>query len=445
MIDRYRQIFLSLSDAVFLESAEGVILEANTAASWLLGIPREQLIGRKMNEFIAQDSLERLIAQRAVLNTVERHQFDTQCRKADGSCINVILDISIVPELSTSGDVYLIAARTASKRDELERELRLQRQCAQGAAHASKRVTLFISSRNEISRYPPAAPSEPPSALDWTVALLHREPLKHELEQAWAGEEKTVGPAWFSPGEALGHDKPGTGALLHQRWLRIHIQPIRLRGAEVTDLCVSIADETELLLRDEAEGFTGRQTCSTLLSSAIFHEFNNYLGVILAQASGLRLTVSEGQLPPPGIGAIIDAAQKAAGLLRRTSDAAIEKSDTWQNLSVNDLLRECAPVLAHVATERISLTLEISPHLPDVSGVARLLKMMLLALGRHAISRLHATGQLALKTFEVPPPLAGLTPSAGISFSVSTGDGGAILALTDEPMEIALCKAILRL
>jgi len=445
VIDRYRQIFLSLSDAVFIEDSAGSIVDANTAASWLLGSPREHLLGRKMHEFIAAASLERLIEQRSVLKTVERHQFDTQCRKADGALVNVILDISLIPELSTETEgSYLIVARPASKRDELERELRLQRQCTQGLNTAACHTTFFISSRNDISRYPPLGPAEPPGPLDWTVALLHRDPLKAELERAWTGNGATVGPAWFSPIEVLGRDSASHNPLLHQRWLRIRIQPIRLRGAEVTDLCVRIADETELLLQTEEGIFSSRQACVTLLSAAIFHEFNNYLGVILAQASGLRLTTPAGELPAPGIGAIVDASQKAAGLLRRTSDSVMDKGDAAQPHNLNDILRECAPLLAYSGTEQIRMSLEMTPNLPLISGHRHLLRTLILAIGRHALSRLHGIGRLTVKTFAVPPVLPELPVAAGLSFSASAEHGAPMSQPADEPMEVILAKSILR-
>ena len=438
MPDRYRQIFLSLSDAVFIEDAAGTVLDANTAAAWLLGYPRSQLIGRKSIEFLAPASRERLAEQRDVLKNIERHQFDAQYVNAGGVVQNVILDIALLPDLPEGGKsespgapVFLVVARPSSKRDELERELRLQRASA-GAVNAhARQAGFFVSSRNEISRYPPLAPGESPGPLDWTSGLLQISRLKPALERAWAGDDVNLPAEWFSPGPQQGapDSKP--------HWLRISFHPIRLRGAQVTDVFVRIADETPERVRIEDQTWDSQRRFATLASNALLHELNNYLGVILAQASGLRLTMPQGQLPSPAVTAIVDAAQQAAALLRRSTDGSEESGAGRAEISFNEILQDCAPLLAQGSAE---VVLDCGADVPPVAGHLALLKTMVLALGRCALTAMRGTGRLSLKTFRASSGMPDLPPMAGLSINAETParkmEGGMV--------ELALVRAILR-
>ena len=438
MTDRYRQIFLSLSDAVFIEDAAGTVLDANTAAAWLLGYPRSQLIGRKSIEFLAPASRERLAEQRDVLKNIERHQFDAQYVNAGGVVQNVILDIALLPDFSDGGKnempgapVFLVVARPSSKRDELERELRLQRASSAAVNAHARQSSFFVSSRNEVSRYPPLAPGESPGPLDWTNGLLQVSRLKPALERAWAGDDVNLPPEWYSPDPQQGaqNSKP--------HWLRISIHPIRLRGAQVTDVFVRIADETAERVRIEEQTWDSQRRFATLASNALLHELNNYLGVILAQASGLRLTMPQGQLPSPAVTAIVDAAQQAAALLRRNTDGSEESGAGRAEVSLNEILQDCAPLLAQGSAE---VVLDSGADVPPVAGHVALLKTMVLALGRCALTAMRGTGRLSLKTFSASAGMPGLAPMAGLSINAETPartmEGGMV--------ELALVRAILR-
>lgn len=432
MSDRYRQIFLSLNDAVFIEDAAGTVLDANTAAAWLLGYPRPQLIGRKSSEFFAPASRERLAEQRDVLKTLERHQFDAQYLNAAGEVLNVILDISLLPELPEEGKggepVVLVVARQASKRDELERELRLQRASAGAMNTHARQASFFISSRNEIIRYPPLAQGEAPGPLDWTRELAQLPELKPALERAWAGDDVLLPPAWHTPAGA-------TGARL--LWLRVSFHPIRARGVQVTDVFMRVADETAERVRIEEQTWESQRRFATLASNALLHELNNFLGVILAQASGLRLTLPQGQLPPPAVGAIVDAAQQAAALLRRSTESAGEHGSSRHGLSLNDILRDCAPLLAQGP---VDVAVETAADVPPVAGQAALLKTMILALGRCALAAMHGAGRVSLKTYRAAGGIPGMPPMAGLSINMEAnaqpGEGSLV--------ELALVRAILR-
>ncbi|MCY3022566.1 MAG: response regulator [Planctomycetota bacterium] len=461
MPDRYQQVFLTLGDAVLLEDASGTILDANTAAAWLLGCPAQELIGRKSKDFLSPASVEHFTTQRQLLGSVERLQFSAQLVAAGGKPVNVILDISQLPADKTSpagSEVYLIAARESSKRDELERELRLVRQSAgQGYADAIQ-SSFFVSSRQEISRYPPLTAGEAPRPLDWVAAVLSGPRLKPALERAWKGEQLALEPAWYCPVADTEHAGPAGVAsgviptsaqpLTSRRWLRASLLPLRLRAAEVTDICVRVRDETEVRLALEEERWRERQVYGDLLAEALYHDLNNYLSVIVAQASGLKIATPPGQLPPSGVGAILDAAQQAAALLRGSARRDPRAGQDGGMVDLNALLPDCATLLAHLARGRVTVDMDLSADVPPVHGQAELLKAVILVLGRHMLGQVSTGGKMMLKTYRVRPAIPSLPASAGLSIGEEPTAGATPRAAGGLDVagvaDVSLARAVLR-
>src|SRR5260370_973826 len=85
--------------------------------------------------------------------------------------------------------------------DQFAGELSLQRALA-ACERAS--AIFFITSRHEISRYPPSSgnagvpATAPEFALDWTRLLIVGSECKSALEQAWAGKEVLLPSAWHA-------------------------------------------------------------------------------------------------------------------------------------------------------------------------------------------------------------------------------------------------------
>lgn len=446
MADRYRQLFLTLGDAVFLVDAAGAVVEANTAAAWLLGYPAQELAGRDIRTFLAPESLDNFNAQWQTLKSFERLQFEARCVTASRAVVSVLLDVSVVSSEKGKGegeDVFLVLARQAAERDELEREARLQRLSA-GRGLAVPTATFFVSRSGQVGRYPPPAADEKPQPLDWMGAELTGQRLQALLQRAWAGEEAAAPPAWYGP--AAGQ----TGAALReQRWLRIVCVPLRAQGTDVTHVCVRVLDETDRRLEYEAQRQHDQERHGDLLAEALYHDLNNCLSVILAQASGLKLAAPPGQLPPPGVGAITDAAQQAAGLLRSAAHAHAQPVAGGQRaVDLNGLVLDCATLLAHVGGERVSVEMELGRDLPAVAGDEDLLQAAIVALGRQMQRILPAGSRLVLKTFRVRAGTAGVPASAGLSIGEdASGQGAARPALTDDVNQsaaAALARAVVR-
>ena len=469
MSDRYQQLFIHFSEALFVEDGEGLILDANPAAHTLLECVEGALIGRNKKEFLTPASFDRLEPLRRALNPLEHFEADAQYLRAQGGSLNVTLDVALVPGLGrgngsgqdSSG--YLVTVRASSRRDELERELRLQRQSTVVQRADQPHATFFISSRREISRYPPSAPHDDarPLPLHWTPALITGAALKPALDKAWSGENVFLSPEWYSPETPRASDAPvkldapdqEAPPLTVRRWLRLSFLPLRLRGTDVTDVCVHVLDCTAERLQSEARRYDDQHRALNLLTEALHHELNNYLSVIVAQASSLRLSLEPGQLAPPHVGAIIDTAQQAASLLRQSQNSGAGVDRALRTIELNGMLADCATLLAHQFDPHL-VVFEPAQDVPAVRGNEELLKLMVQLLCRHMrLQKGPAEGAvLLLKTFCAKSAYPGLPPSAGIHFEdqgVINADPVAASSFSQygsmgETLELTLANSILR-
>jgi|GEM_PF-6165233 len=306
----------------------------------------------------------------------------------------------------------------------------------------SAHATFFIESSGQVTAYPlprqsgVLRPGPVGGDLQWLIPLLHEDRMMHGLQRAWLGEMVCLPEGWYSPaGDELN--------LPLSRWLRITCRPAFLDSNQpgtITDICVRVLDQTAERLSIEDIRTGDQRRHATLVSEGLCHELNNYLSVILAQASGLRLSLPPETLPPPNVGAIIDAAQQAAGLLR---SAIRPNSERSRNIDLNALLDDGARVLAHLYEHPIDLSL--AADLPQLVGHEELLRGLVLGLGRQMLPLLSGSTRLRIFSQKTAPAWEGLSPSAAMFVGTTALEiSSAITANAAESPEIAFARAVVR-
>lgn len=444
MSELYRQIFLSLGEALLWEDAGGSVSEANTAAAWMLGVPRDTLLGQPLSALFSPATLERIAAHRTSERSSDVLQIDAQFLKS-GTTFNVQMEVQqvAVPRAKNGAELgWLYAARPSVARDELEHELRLQRQAAGLGYGGMRPATFYMSSRDEIFRYPPLAAGSPPRPLDAVAALFRSERLQPELRKAWSGAEVRLQPAWY--------DIPATPEAPQplQLRLRISIIPLRVKSNDVTDLCIRVLDETEVYLDQEERRWQEQQQYAELIHSGVQHDLNNLLGVVLAQASALRLSTPAGEMPPPQIQGIIDATQQVAALLKAST--GLSRRISRASVDLNALVDDCGVDLAMFGAQR-GTNIRVLKESPvcRVTGDSDMLRTMIVAFARYLQTYLPPGATLALKIYSAPAAMPSLPPSVGLSMGDdgTSGSGGGVRPPEDpsRAKDLALARSILRL
>ena len=92
---RFRDIYINSPDAIYVESADGVILDVNEATCKLHNTTREELVGKNIFELSPVSSHEVIRARQPKLISGEITKFESECLTADGKILPI--EISVAP------------------------------------------------------------------------------------------------------------------------------------------------------------------------------------------------------------------------------------------------------------------------------------------------------------------------------------------------------------
>jgi PAS domain S-box-containing protein len=116
--DRYRSLFESTIDAVFIGDSGGNYVDVNPAAAEMLGVPREQLIGQHYSNFIPPEMIEEAKKLRLQVRQQGHYRGEFPMRRTDGSTVRA--------EYRTrfNGQYVIGVARDVTERKRMEEALR---------------------------------------------------------------------------------------------------------------------------------------------------------------------------------------------------------------------------------------------------------------------------------------------------------------------------------
>ncbi len=125
---RYKALFDLASDAVFIADIEGTIVEANVAATTLLGYDREQFLGRNYAEIVADQEVERLWRSRDRLLKGGVSVEEWQLVAADGNSIAAEVSMAILPDGRWQAFVRDVSDRKRMEQERSKLVAELQRE-----------------------------------------------------------------------------------------------------------------------------------------------------------------------------------------------------------------------------------------------------------------------------------------------------------------------------
>lgn len=131
--ERFRYLFDSSPDAIFVESPDGVVLDANHAACDLHLMHREELLGCTVFDLIPDDDREAAAGRVMPLMSGEITEFESNSLRGDGSAIPVSVRISTI----TYDGKPALLLHVRDIRERLEEESRRRQQELQ-MAHVSR-------------------------------------------------------------------------------------------------------------------------------------------------------------------------------------------------------------------------------------------------------------------------------------------------------------------
>jgi PAS domain S-box-containing protein len=95
---RYRELFESAPDGIFVAGPDGRYTEVNAAGCHLLGYTREELVGRSIVDFVAAEDLPRQASLKRHVLEGGTEVSEWRLRRKDGSFVTVELSFNMLPD-----------------------------------------------------------------------------------------------------------------------------------------------------------------------------------------------------------------------------------------------------------------------------------------------------------------------------------------------------------
>ncbi|MGZ3453244.1 MAG: PAS domain S-box protein [Polyangiales bacterium] len=128
---RLRMLFEHATDGIFFTTPDGVYTEVNDAGCRMLGVTRDQIVGKRIVDFLPAEELPRFLANREQILAGATIEVDVRMRKGDGSLVDVEIATGLLPDgrwLALTRDVTQRKIDEEQLRRAHEREQRLRRQ-----------------------------------------------------------------------------------------------------------------------------------------------------------------------------------------------------------------------------------------------------------------------------------------------------------------------------
>ncbi|HMA67010.1 MAG TPA: PAS domain S-box protein [Desulfosalsimonadaceae bacterium] len=424
---KFRVIFNSTSDAVYIHDMAGRILEANAVACNETGYSYEELLQMTPMDIVVPSEQHMVPKRLQELRQKGQLIFETTHRRKDGTQYPVEIKHRIIEYEGKS--CVLGVVRDLTERKQKEEALR----------ESERQKNLILNSATEKIIY---------FSTDMRVIWANRAAasLTGEAEEAITGRccyelcHKRSAPCpdclvekardTQTPQEA---EKQGPG----DRYWLMRAYPAIGNGGKVAGIVLFIQDITEKQRAEEEKKkleaqFQQSQKMESIgrLAGGVAHDLNNLLSPILGYGEMILAEKQEDEALQRRLTHIIEAGSRACSIVRQLLAFSRKQMLEFQPVDINKLLRDLRSLLRHSLREDIALRMDLSDPLPIVNSDAGQIEQVVMNLAVNAQDAMPEGGELSIQTAAVDldegyaRPKKGVTPGYYVKMSVSdTGCG----------------------
>jgi PAS domain S-box-containing protein len=443
---RFRVLFESSPDAIFVENSEGLVLDANPAACRLHGMTRGELLGRHVTELVPESRRAEVTTNFTSLFARETLILESESLAKDGRVIPIEL---AARRFDYGGQTAaLIHVRDISDRrralamlERRDRILHAVTRAAQTLLHAPSWETAAPGVLAELGEatacsavcmftnepvggapgfrpqctWPPAAGGQPVVAVGYVAAgcarwreLLARGETVHGRVRDLPESERHIPERKGMRSVALtpifaGEKWWGFLALgqadQERDWFSVELEALRT-AAEVFGAAIArAAAMTERERMETRLQETQKLESLGVLAGGIAHDFNNLLTSILGNASLARLDLPPQSPAEQPLEQIERTSLRAADLCKQMLAYAGKGRFVVQPLEVSQLVQDTAHLLQVSISKKAVLKFDLAPGLPPVMADASQLRQIVMNLVINASEAIgDRSGIIALHT-----------------------------------------------
>ncbi len=402
---RFRTLVEQAADAVFLNTLEGKILDANQRACESLGYTREQLLSMTLAEIdLEVESHRHKERFWDKLVQGQRFTFEGLHRRKDGTTFPVEVSVGL---LELSGErVMLGLARDITERKQAEEALRESEQRFRTLVEQAADAVALCSMEGRIL--------DVNQRTCENLGYTREELLGMTMDQIDMDMERDRHRNRYWHRLALGQRITFQGR--HRRKdgtifpVEVNVGLLELSGQRVMlGLARDISERKQAEEEKERLEAQLRQSQKMeaigQLAGGVAHDFNNILTGILGYVELAELelvgeSATEARLAD-ALHQIRQGAQRAAGLTRQLLAFSRRQVTQPRALNLNDILNEMTKMLRRLIPENIALDFVRAPDLRSVLADPGLIEQVIMNLVVNACDAMPDGGRLTLKTANV--------------------------------------------
>ena len=449
---KFRQLFNSAGDAIYIHDLQNHILEVNQAACDLMGFSRDQFLGLTLSQV---DSAERIPGGYEPIEMLKQHgsaRYETLHRTARGEFIPVEVSARAIDYDDRPAILSLVRDISERKSIELREKTRLQilEEMASGApledllsyivrfveqespgALCSVLLTCESGEKLQLG----AAPSLPDfynQAVDGlrirhgmgscgTAAFLRERVIVADIDNHpfWKGFEpaRRAGllACWSEPVFSVNGELLGTFAIYYRSCRTPTAKELSLieSAAHMTSIAVGRvrSDESRLNLEMQMRQMQKIEAVGQL-AAGLAHDFNNLLTPIFVYADIVKRSLSEDDPNRGKIKGIISSAGKAADLTKQLLSFGRKQILKKETLDLNEVIVSLYDLLQRTIRANIEIKMELAVDGAAVFADRGQLEQILVNLAVNAQDAIKGNGLIVVATQNVviDPELAKLNP-----------------------------------
>ena len=419
---RFRDLFENSPDAIFVQDLKGNVLDVNRAAAQLHGVPREQLVGKNLENLVSQNHREEARRNFEKLVGGKTSRVEGESLTAGGRTIPVEIRANHVEY--EGKPALLLHVRDVTERRATQTALQSSETLFRSVWDSSA-DGMRLTDENGII----VAVND---AFCRLVGLVQDELVGKEFTSIYAVTENSSKMMEQYRNNYLNHElkeKSEYCYTLHngrEVVLEVYNSFIELHGQPQLTLSL-FRDITAQRRLEEQLRQAQKMEAIGQLAGGVAHDFNNILTVIQGHAS-LLATSRLGEMDEKSANQIVQAASRAASLTRQLLTFSRRQLIQPKRLDMNKIVGNLTNMLGRLLGEDIALQLNYCQAPPNVEADAGMMEQILLNLAVNARDAMPKGGQLSIRitVIEVDGNYTARQPDARIGefVCVSISDTG---------------------
>ncbi len=399
--DRYRQIVEEAADGIFVSNLAGEYLDVNEVGTRMLGMKREEIIGRHIKDFVLESQHEALEQARARVRAGEWVLQEWQVRRKDGSYLTAEVSAKQLPDGRNHAIWRDVTARHAEEealRHSEERFRALTAASFEGIGITERGIVLDVN--EQFARL---------------LGYERSELIGREVNSLIAPESREL----VSAAIRSGREAPYRHLALRKNGSLVPVEA-QARSANWFGRQVRVTAVRDVSGQLQLEERLNRvQTLEALgrLAGGIAHDFNNILVAIFSYADLTELDADDADSVRAHMDGLRAASHRARDLVQQILTFSRQKGDERVETQVPPIVNEAFRFLRSTLPASIELRTQLAPDTPSVMGTPVQLHRVIMNLCVNAAHAMGDAGVLAVRldSVAVTPELQQRAPDLVVS------------------------------